>query len=184
MSVVKQYRPITTLETGADDGYSPRILRDHADNLGNAVVYALAHPVLSIPCFPPWYSHDNTTDERVIMVTAEINIAEPYTKLAWTVCHEKTAESAGDDAVTWRLYTSNWAYWGDGTFDATKTSPWSDSAEIVSDTLNADTMPAPETVDITRKSGVDGTHLILTAQNDNVSTRGCIKSITVWPVWL
>jgi hypothetical protein len=182
MSVVEQYRPISTDETGADDGYSPRILRDHADNIGNAVVYALAHPVLAIPCFPLWYSHDNTTDERVVAMLAPVHVPQPYTKFAWTVCHEMTAEDDGDSTVTWRLYTSEWRYYGDGTMDVTKLSANYDVDSIVSTELTADETPAPGTVDVQRSGGM--CHFVLTAQNsDTPSTRGCIKSITIWPVW-
>lgn len=184
MAVVEQYRPISTDETGADDGYTPRILRDHADNIGNAEAYVFAHPVLAIPCFPPWYSHDNTTDERVVAMLAPVHVAQPYTKFAWTVCHEKTAEDGGGgavDDVTWRLYTSEWRYYGDGTMDTTKLSAGYDVGTIVSDALSTDEMPTPDTVDVQRSGGM--CHFVLTAENGSISTRGCIKSISIWPVW-
>ena len=176
----EQYRPITCYETGADDTFNVGAMRDQANNTNNATVYSFAHNILAIPCFPPWYSHDNTTDERVIAMFMGTRVPEPYNKLAWVVGHEKTTESAGDDTVTWKLYSSEWRYYGDGTMDTTTLSSNYGSSSIVSDALAADAMPVPGTLDIVRSGGM--CHLVLTAQNENVSTRGCIKSISIWPV--
>lgn len=180
-TINQQYRPISSLEVSADDGYGVRTIIDHSRNVNNGVVYVFNHTILGMPCVPWWYSHDNTIEERVIAILCGTMIAQPYNKLAWSVCHNKTAETGASDAVTWKLYSSKWQYYGDGTMDTTTLSPGYGSASVTSDTLSTDTVPAPSTLNVVR--GADAwCWLTLTATNDNVSTRGCLKSISIWPV--
>jgi hypothetical protein len=177
MAGTEQYRPIASLETAADQGYSVRATRDQEENLNNAQIYVFANPIVNIPCIPAWYSFDNNDDENVIGMSAPVRIPEPYDKLAWISGNKRTSGTSDD--IVWTLYSTGWRYYGDGIMDTTALSGDYDSTTITCSSGTHD-VPAAATLDVVR--GVNGyCWLVLTAKNDTTSDRGYISTITVWP---
>lgn len=172
----QQYRPLSSLEVAADDGYSVRALRDGAANVNNAVYYACAQPYLAIPCIPPWYSHDSVTTERVIAQLCPWRVAQPYDSLAIGVGHQR---SAGTGTVTWRVYVDKQRYTGGADLDTSGLSADYDVETFVCDSDSHD-VPVPALATV-RRSTSGYVFVLLTAQNEDASTRGLISAWSIWP---
>lgn len=173
-----QARLISTSETGADDGLSVRAINHLADSINNYNRWVGRFPLLAIPCFPEWVSHDSTTDERVIWASAYREIPDGFDRLVIGAGHYGKA-GMPSGTTTWRLYCSSHDYLGDVIFDVTQISQDYDTISWVTD-ATAHAIETNSALTIVR-GPKDRVHLVLTAENSDTSTNAALKSLSVWP---
>ena len=99
-----QYRPVTTVETGADDPLSVRVYSDMAASINNYKLLVGA-PRRGQPCFPYWETQDSTTVQHVVAVLGPMYIPDGFSSVTFDTCTRKSGDTISD--VAWRVYISS-----------------------------------------------------------------------------
>jgi hypothetical protein len=175
----RQYRPLSTDETSADDAYNVSAVRIHASNINNACIHVFNHKLLGVPCIPNWFSWDTTDTEHLIGLFVGLEIPDTFDQIAWTIGHQRTAGS-GSDSIEWRMYADEWAYYGSAsTIDTTVMSAGFTSSTITTDSNTHD--HAEPTYHAVVRGANGWCWLCLTALNSDNTVRGKITSLDIWP---
>lgn len=174
-TLTRQYRPIATSETAADDALTVRAIYELACSMNNfkahmaGKIYGRIGTLITNP--------NSTTAEKVIDAATR-PIAPGYTHLMFQIGGLMASGSAGN--TTWKLYSSTEPYAGpDETFDAKYLgSSYAVSTGIA---INSTSDMCPVAVDdLTIQRDTNGyTHLTLTATN---SASGEFEYSALWCV--
>lgn len=170
-----QYRPTPVIDTG--DPISVGDLLTLARNANNTKAFGKVHKLRGQPFFPWIYSPDSNTNEYVVAPFAPLFVPEGFTSVRWTLCHKRTA---GADAITWRLYSTDRMYVGPE--DGIDTDLL--GSDFASDSLvtDADTwFPEHGLCDLVRDEATGLTWLLLTAQNGDSGTQGAASALDATP---
>lgn len=169
----RQYRLITTKETGEDDAISVRMVRTGADNLVNLHDHVLAYLLVSSHGLPLCQSPNASATETLILYLGKHFIPHGYDRLRYWCCSKRTA-GAGD--ITWKLIANtDWLYIGPAAYDEDEltgevTGTWTTSADSYA--------WATGTVDVETLAG-QWVWMYLGAANASVAERASVHDLNI-----
>lgn len=169
----RQYRPITTLEVGADDGESVAGLLELQWSMDNYKAHfgpmlipgnmwaAASGNEPSMESKNDFFHVAGTNTEVVVLSLAHRRVPHGYNKIQWGVQGYMTSGSSG--TCSWRMYSSIMPYRGpEYPFDASFLGTYAQSAAIVINSTSHQ-CPACDEFDLIRTPG-GFTFLTVTAQ--------------------
>jgi hypothetical protein len=203
----KQYRPVSTIETGQGNPLTVRYVRDLADAANNAKAKVFNHKLISAvwPVDAPLHSRVGGSNppidysslyvlEQIIVPFAPRYISPGYTKLCVQSIH---ARLAGTGTTTWRLRAihklwgelpDSWGlaktlssnYWGSTTLAAQGITYTPEYCEWDSD--SSSNIQTCTTFDYEIRDDTNRVWLLLTAENSDADTYSHLYTLDVTPM--